>query len=100
MSRIAKYPVVIPDKVEVTIGNAELTVKGPLGTLKHSIGSNVVVKKDGDKVTFAATDDSRDRHAKPAIRRRCLGQGVAGIRTPAIIRREQVETGRYKAART
>ena len=34
----------------------------------------------------------------PATRRRCLGQGAAGIRTPAIIRREPVESGRYKTA--
>ena len=43
MSRIAKYPVVIPDKVEVTVGSAELTVKGPLGTMKQAFGSQVTV---------------------------------------------------------
>ena len=59
MSRIAKYPVPVPDKVQITVDGSEVTVKGPLGTMKHSIGSNVLVKKDGDKVTFAAADESK-----------------------------------------
>ena len=42
---------------------------------------------------------SGDRRAKPAIPRRCRGQGATGIRALALIRREQVESGRYKAAR-
>ena len=33
MSRIAKNPVVIPEKVEVSLGQSDVTVKGPLGTL-------------------------------------------------------------------
>jgi len=63
MSRIAKYPVVVPEKVEITIGAAELTVKGPLGTLKQAIPARVVVKKDGDKITFAAADETKQADA-------------------------------------
>ena len=49
MSRIAKYPVAVPDKVQVTLGNGELTVKGPLGTLKQQVGNQVVVKVENDR---------------------------------------------------
>jgi len=80
MSRIAKYPVVIPDKVEVTIGNDELTVKGPLGTMKQSIGSNVVVKKDGDKVTFAAADESKQSNAMSGTMRNIVANMVHGVK--------------------
>lgn len=38
MSRIAKNPVLIPEKVEVALGQSEVTVKGPLGTLRQEIG--------------------------------------------------------------
>ena len=34
MSRIAKNPVVIPEKVEVNITVGEIIIKGPLGELK------------------------------------------------------------------
>ncbi len=80
MSRIAKYPVVIPDKVEVTIGNAELTVKGPLGTMKQAIASSVVVKKDGDKVTFAAADESKASNAMSGTLRNIVANMVHGVK--------------------
>jgi large subunit ribosomal protein L6 len=37
MSRIAKYPVAVPDKVQVTVNPNEIVVKGPLGTLTQPI---------------------------------------------------------------
>ena len=33
MSRVAKYPVDVPKGVEVALSDAEISVKGPLGTL-------------------------------------------------------------------
>jgi large subunit ribosomal protein L6 len=80
MSRIAKYPVVIPEKVEVTVGNAELTVKGPLGTMKQAIASRVVVKKDGDKVTFAAADESKEANALSGTMRNIVANMVRGVK--------------------
>jgi len=80
MSRIAKYPVVIPEKVEVTIGNAELTVKGPLGTMKQAIASRVLVKKDGDKVTFAAADESKEANALSGTMRNIVANMVHGVK--------------------
>ena len=80
MSRIAKYPVVIPEKVEVTIGNAELTVKGPLGTMKQAIASRVIVKKDGDKVTFAAADESKQANALSGTMRNIVANMVHGVK--------------------
>ena len=37
MSRIANYPVIVPDKVEVTVHPDQISVKGPLGTLTQKI---------------------------------------------------------------
>jgi large subunit ribosomal protein L6 len=80
MSRIAKYPVVIPEKVEVTVGQSELTVKGPLGTLKQSIASRVVVKRDGDKVTFAAADETKQANAMSGTMRNLVANMVLGVK--------------------
>jgi large subunit ribosomal protein L6 len=80
MSRIAKYPVVLPDKVEVDIGATELTVKGPLGTLKRALAPNVVVKKDGDKLTFAAGDDSKAANALSGTTRANVANMVHGVK--------------------
>jgi large subunit ribosomal protein L6 len=96
MSRIAKYPVVVPEKVEVTIGNAELTVKGPLGTLKQAISPNVVVKKDGDKVTFAAADESKQANALSGTTRANVANMVLGVKSGFEKRLQLVGVG-YRA---
>jgi large subunit ribosomal protein L6 len=80
MSRIAKYPVVIPEKVEITIIDAVLTVKGPLGTMKQAIASQVLVKKDGDKVTFAAADESKQSNAMSGTMRNIVANMVHGVK--------------------
>ena len=80
MSRIAKYPVVLPEKVEVTIGEAELTVKGPLGTLKQAISPSVAVKKDGNTVTFAAKDESKAANALSGTARANVANMVEGVK--------------------
>ena len=80
MSRIAKYPVVIPEKVEITIIDAVLTVKGPLGTMKQAIASQVVVKKDGDKVTFAAADETKQANALSGTMRNIVANMVRGVK--------------------
>ena len=41
MSRIAKQPVPVPASVEITENGQRVTVKGPKGTLEHSIHSLV-----------------------------------------------------------
>jgi large subunit ribosomal protein L6 len=81
MSRIAKYPVVIPDKVEVTLGTGELTVKGPLGTLKQRVAREVLVKRDGDKLTFAAADPSQQANALSGTMRAVVANMVQGVKS-------------------
>ncbi|MDO8619831.1 MAG: 50S ribosomal protein L6 [bacterium] len=48
MSRLAKKPILVPEKVEVNLSGGTLTVKGPLGTLTRKISPVIsVVIKDG-----------------------------------------------------
>jgi large subunit ribosomal protein L6 len=80
MSRIAKYPVAVPDKVQVTLGNGELTVKGPLGTLKQPIGRDVVVKVENNQVTFAAADETQAANAMSGTLRATVANMVHGVK--------------------
>jgi large subunit ribosomal protein L6 len=80
MSRIAKYPVLVPDKVEVSLTASEITVKGPLGTLKQAIAPQVTVKKDGDKIVFAAADESKQANALSGTMRNLLANMVHGVK--------------------
>ena len=49
MSRLAKKPIVIPQKTEITVTPEKVTVKGPLGELSKPMRPEVhVVIKDGE----------------------------------------------------
>jgi large subunit ribosomal protein L6 len=81
MSRIAKYPVIVPEKVEVNVTASEITVKGPLGTLKQSIAPRVTVKKEGDRIVFAAADETKESNALSGTMRNLLANMVTGVKT-------------------
>ena len=80
MSRIAKYPVVIPEKVEVSLGQAELTVKGPMGTLRQVLSGDVVVKIGEGKVTFAAARETQQANAMSGTMRALVANMVHGVK--------------------
>jgi large subunit ribosomal protein L6 len=54
MSRIGNNPVKLPPKVEVALAGGEITVKGPLGALSRTFGSDVSIAKNGDELVFKA----------------------------------------------
>lgn len=56
MSRIGKHPISLPPKVEVTLGNREITIKGPLGTLTRSWGDGLSIEKNGDQLVCKAAN--------------------------------------------
>jgi len=58
MSRIGKFPIPLPPKVEVTLGEGAITVKGPLGTLSRNYGEGLSIEKDGDKLVCVAANES------------------------------------------
>ena len=45
MSRIGNNPVKVPPKVEVTLANGEISIKGPLGTLARNFGPSVTIER-------------------------------------------------------
>jgi large subunit ribosomal protein L6 len=80
MSRIAKNPVVIPDKVQVEVAADGVTVKGPLGTLKQAISKDVLVKVEGSQVSFAAANDSIQANAMSGTMRAIVANMVQGVK--------------------
>ena len=58
MSRIGNFPIPLPPKVEVTLGQGAITIKGPLGTLTRAYGEGLSIEKDGDKLVCKAANES------------------------------------------
>jgi large subunit ribosomal protein L6 len=79
MSRVAKYPVAIPAKVEVALGQSEVTVKGPLGTLRQALSPDVIVKLEGSQVSFVGADDSIRANAMSGTLRALVANMVRGV---------------------
>jgi len=80
MSRIAKYPVAVPDKVQVTVSPDEVVVKGPLGTLTQALTREVVVKLEDGKVTFAAANETKAANALSGTLRANVANMVQGVK--------------------
>lgn len=60
MSRIGKQPVQIPAGVKVSIAGAEVSVTGPLGTLKLNVRPEVKIAVDEGAKTVTVSIDPRD----------------------------------------
>jgi large subunit ribosomal protein L6 len=79
MSRIANYPVVVPEKVEVTLEHGRVSVKGPLGTLSQAVTSNVKIERMDDRLEFRANDNSRQANAMSGTVRALVANMVTGV---------------------
>jgi large subunit ribosomal protein L6 len=79
MSRIAKVPVPIPPKVEVTLGAGEITVKGPLGTISQRFGPEVSIEREGDSLLCKAVASGTYAHAMSGTLRALVANMVKGV---------------------
>jgi large subunit ribosomal protein L6 len=80
MSRIGRMPIVVPSGVEVSIDGSEVTVKGPKGTLSHSVVTPITVARAEDG-TIAVTrpDDERESRARHGLTRTLVNNMVVGV---------------------
>jgi large subunit ribosomal protein L6 len=79
MSRIANYPVDIPEKVEVKVDYDKISVKGPLGTLTQSISPKVKIERVENHLEFKANDNSRQANALSGTVRALVANMVTGV---------------------
>ena len=79
MSRIARIPVRVDKGVDVQVAAYEITVKGPLGTLKQRKAGNVEVSVANGEVSFAASDESREARAMSGTMRALVAGMVQGV---------------------
>lgn len=79
MSRVGKSPVMLPEKVEVTIGADRISVKGPMGTLAQQISPNVKVEKIDNRLEIKLNDNSRQANAISGTLRALIANMVQGV---------------------
>lgn len=60
MSRIAKKPIAIPEKTDVSYSSGVLTVKGPLGEIKKNLRPEIKVEIANNEITLTPIRQSLD----------------------------------------
>ena len=79
MSRVGKSPIPVPKGAEVQISGALLTVKGPLGTLTHTVHPLVSLKQEDGVLQVSCNDESRESNALSGTTRALVNNMVTGV---------------------
>jgi len=72
-------PVVVPSGVEVAIDGSLVTVKGPKGTLSHTVVTPITVSKEDGVLTVTRPDDERESRARHGLTRTLVNNMVVGV---------------------
>lgn len=79
MSRVAKNPVAIPAGVDVSFSADQITVKGPLGTLKQKQSINIKVAQVGNELKIEKVGGGLAAQAMSGTMRALLANMVHGV---------------------
>ncbi|MDQ1486946.1 MAG: large subunit ribosomal protein [Actinomycetota bacterium] len=80
MSRIGRLPIPVPSGVDVDITDRMVTVKGPKGTLTHTLAEPIVIEKgdDGSLLVTRPDDEKRSRE-RHGLSRTLVANMVTGV---------------------
>ena len=80
MSRIGRLPIPVPGGVDVTIDGQTLSVKGPKGTLSHTVASPITVGRGDDgMLQVQRPDDERESRALHGLSRTLIANMITGV---------------------
>src|SRR4051794_34550960 len=79
MSRIGRMPITVPGGVDVTIDGRDVTVKGPKGTLRHTIPTPISIEREDGSLLVRRPDDERASRALHGLTRTLVNNMVVGV---------------------
>lgn len=79
MSRIGKLPIGVPSGVDVTIDGRQVTIKGPKGTLSHSVAGAIEVANSDGTLSVTRGNDERESRALHGLTRTLIANMVTGV---------------------
>jgi large subunit ribosomal protein L6 len=80
MSRIGRLPIPVPSGVDVQIEGRAVTVKGPKGTLTHTVAEPIEVKREDDGTLLVERpNDERQNRALHGLSRTLVANMVIGV---------------------
>ena len=93
MSRIGKLPIPVPAGVEVKIDGAVVEVKGPKGTLTHTVPAPIQVALEDGSLVVTRPDDERVSRSLHGLTRTLIANNITGVTTGFTKGLEIVGTG-------
>ena len=80
MSRIGRLPISVPSGVEVSIEGQLVTVKGPKGTLSHTVAEPISLARDEDgTVKVMRPNDERSNRSLHGLTRTLIANMIIGV---------------------
>lgn len=79
MSRIGKSPIAVPGSVEITIDGADVTVKGPKGTLSRTVPGEISVRREEGNLLVERPNDERQNRSLHGLTRTLVNNMVVGV---------------------
>ena len=79
MSRIGKLPIPVPAGVEVKIDGAVVEVKGPKGTLSHTVPAPIQIALEDGTLVVTRPDDERTSRSLHGLTRTLIANNITGV---------------------
>jgi large subunit ribosomal protein L6 len=80
MSRIGRLPIPVPSGVDVTIDGSTVNVKGPKGTLSHTVAAPITVERAEDgTLQVQRPNDERESRALHGLSRTLIANMITGV---------------------
>ena len=99
MSRIGKLPIPVPAGVEVKIDGQVVEVKGPKGTLTHTVPAPIAVALEESTVVVTRPNDERLARSLHGLTRTLIANNIQGVTEGFTKGLEIVGTGYRVAAK-
>lgn len=80
MTRIGKLPITVPSGVDVNIDGQQVIVKGPKGTLQHTLAEPITIgRNDEGQLELRRPDDERKSKELHGLSRTLVSNMVVGV---------------------
>jgi large subunit ribosomal protein L6 len=79
MSRIGRLPIPVPSGVDVAIEGRTVTVKGPKGSLAHTVAEPITIEQQDGTLVVQRPDDERASKALHGLSRTLVANMITGV---------------------
>jgi len=97
MSRIGRKPIAIPAGVDFKFDDGVVTVKGPKGTLTHTVHPSMTVSVNGTEIHVTRPDDEKENRSLHGTTRTVIANMIEGV-TNGFKKELEVNGVGYRAA--